>query len=128
VIFNDCAHLLPIVRAEEFLRNPRFEPVSGLQKSDCGNKESAIEEQEKSAELHVAHQPRIVVDGSAGVTPVENLNEATVARAFRVFGHALNDAMMRNSAQGENAYWPGPGPTQSPCPTLTNYHIYHNFC
>jgi hypothetical protein len=100
VIFNDCAHLLPIVRAEEFLRNPRFEPVSGLQKSDCGNKESAIEEQEKSAELHVAHQPRIVVDGSAGVTPVENLNEATVARAFRVFGHALNDAMMRNSARG----------------------------
>jgi hypothetical protein len=89
VRFNDKLHLAAIVRAEEFFRNPRFEPVTGLQKLDCGNKKAAIEKQEKSAELHVAHHSRITVDRSGGVIPVDNLNEARVARAFRVFGHAL---------------------------------------
>jgi hypothetical protein len=48
-------------RAEEFFGNPRFEPVTVLQKLDCGNEKAAIEEQEKSAELHVAHHQRITV-------------------------------------------------------------------
>jgi hypothetical protein len=96
VIFNDRSHLVAIVRAEKFFRNPRFEPVTGLQKPDCGNEKAAIEEQEKSAELHVAHQQRIAIDGSASVIPVENLNEARVASGVSGFWACLNDAMMRN--------------------------------
>jgi hypothetical protein len=80
VSFNDRLHLAAIGRrAEEFFGNPRFEPVTVLQKLDCGNEKAAIEEQEKSAELHVADHQRITVDGSAGLFPVENLNEARVA-------------------------------------------------
>jgi len=80
VRFNDGSHLAAIVRAEEFFRNPRFESVTGLQKTDRGNEKAAIEEQEESAELHVAHHSRITVDRSADVFLVENLNEGRVAR------------------------------------------------
>jgi hypothetical protein len=50
---------------EQFFRNPRFKTVTDLKKPQRGNEKLTIHEQQKSAQLHVSHQPRVLVERRA---------------------------------------------------------------